>query len=99
MVIKLLEKKLSDNIIMSVPWFRQMSIWKEVSKGVVVLKIPFHTIPVSDLKVESWQFYSSGNELHIRLEREEEGCLLTKMLEEKRINYDRFAMYPGERLR
>ena len=83
---------------MSVPWFRQMSIWKEVSKGVVVLKIPFHTIPVSELKVESWKFYSSGNELHIRLEREEGECPIEKLLEEKRNEY-RFAVYPGERLR
>ena len=80
-------------------WFRQMNVWKEVSKGVVVLKIPFYTIPVADLKVESWQFYSSGNELHLRLEREEKGCLLTQALDEKRINYDRFMVYPGERLR
>jgi len=96
--LKLLEKKLSDNIIMSV-WFRQQSIWKEVSKGQVLLKIPFHNISVSDLKVESWQFYSSGNELHLRLERKEERCIVEKMLEEKRNNYDRFLAYPGERLK
>ena len=80
-------------------WFRQQSIWKEVSKGQVLLKIPFLTIPVSDLKVESWQFYSSGNELHVLLQREEKGCLVTQALEEKRKNYDRFLIYPGERLR
>jgi len=80
-------------------WFRQQSIWKEVNKGQVLLRIPFYTIPVSDLKVESWQFYSSGNELHLRLERKEERCIVEKMLEEKRNNYDRFLAYPGERLK
>jgi len=80
-------------------WFRQQSIWKEVSKGQVLLRIPFYTIPVSDLKVESWQFYSSGNELHLKLERKEERCIVEKMLEEKRNNYDRFLAYPGERLK
>lgn len=84
---------------MSAPWHRTFNIVKEVSKGQVLLRIPFYTIPVSDLKVESWQFYSSGNELHLRLERKEERCLLEKLLEEKRNNYERFAVYPGERLR
>jgi len=79
------------------PWHRTFSIVKEVSKGQVLLRIPFYTIPVQDLKVESWQFYSLGNELHLRLHREQERCLLTKMLEEKRIAYQ-FAVYPGERL-
>ena len=94
----MLEKKLSDNIIMSV-WFRQQSIWKEVSKGQVLLKIPFLTIPVSDLSVQSWYFTKEGNELQIRLERKEERCIVEKMLEEKRNNYDRFLAYPGERLK
>jgi len=72
---------------------------KEVSKGQVLLRIPFYTIPVQDLKVESWHFTKEGNELHIKLEREQERCLLEKMLEEKQINYDRFLAYPGERLK
>jgi hypothetical protein len=78
------------------PWHRTFNIVKEVSKGQVLLRIPFYTIPVQDLKVESWHFTKKGNELLIRLEREEKGCLLEKMLEEKRIAYQ-FAVYPGER--
>ena len=84
---------------MSVPWSRSMSVVKEVSRGQVLLKIPFHTIPVLDLKMESWQFHSSGNLLHVLLQREEKGCLVTQALEEKRKNYDRFLIYPGERLK
>lgn len=86
-------------IIMSIPWSRSMSVVKEVSRGHVLLKIPFHTIPVQDLKMESWQFYSSGNLLHVLLQREEKGCLFTQALEEKRKNFDCFLVYPGERLK
>jgi hypothetical protein len=72
---------------------------KEVSKGSVRLTIPFTTIPVEDLKVISWSINKGGNEMLILLEKEEKECPIEKILEEKRINYDRFLAYPGERLR
>ena len=76
-----------------------MSVVKEVFRGHVLLKIPFHTIPVQDLKMESWQFFKEGNILHVLLQREGDDCVVTKMLEEKRKNYDQFLAYPGERLK
>jgi len=62
-----------------------------------LLRIPFTTIPVGDLKVESWNIMP-GNELHILLQKKEKECPIEKILEEKRESY-RFAVYPGERLR
>jgi hypothetical protein len=82
-----------------VPWSRTFSITKEVFLGHVLLKIPFYTIPVQDLKMESWQFHKEGNTIHILLQRDGDHCLATKMLEEKRKNYDQFLAYPGERWR
>jgi hypothetical protein len=84
---------------MFAPWYRTFSIHKEVSRGYVLLKIPFYTLQVSDLKVESWKIMPLGNELHILLQKEEKECPIEKILEEKRINYDRFLAYPGERLK
>lgn len=81
------------------PWYRSMSIVKEVSKGQVILKIPFYTIPVKELKVESWYYCSISNEMRITLHREEPECPIQKILDEKRQNYDKFLAYPGERLR
>ena len=83
---------------MFVPWYRTFSIHKEVSRGYVLLRIPFTTIPVGDLKVESWKIMP-GNELHVLLQKVEKECPIEKILEEKRINYDRFLAYPGERLK
>ena len=82
-----------------VPWSRSMSVVKEVFLGHVLLKIPFYTIPVSDLKMESWQFNRQDNTLHILLQRDDKEIKLPLMLEEKRNNYDQFLAYPGERLR
>jgi hypothetical protein len=76
-----------------------MSVVKEVFRGHVLLKIPFYTIPVQDLRMESWQTYKEGNIMHILLQRDSDDCVVSKMLEEKRVNYDRFLTYPGERLR
>ena len=81
------------------PWYRSMSIVKEVSRGQVILKIPFYTIPVKELKVESWYYCSISNEMRILLQREEIECPIQKILDEKRQNYDKFLTYPGERLR
>jgi hypothetical protein len=83
---------------MYTPWMRTFSITKEVFRSHVLLKIPFQTIPVQDLRVESWQAYKEGNIMHILLQREGDDCLVTKMLKDKREDY-RFAVYPGERLR
>lgn len=79
------------------PWYRTFSIHKEVSRSYVLLRIPFTTIPVSDLKVESWKIMP-GNELHVLLQKVEKECPIQKILDEKRESY-RFAVYPGERLR
>ncbi len=77
-------------------WYRTFSIHKEVSKGYVLLNIPFYTIPVNSLSVESWCFnLKKGNELQILLKRIEVQCPIEKILEEKRNN---FAVYPGEKL-
>lgn len=83
---------------MYTPWSRTFSITKEVFRAHVLLKIPFQTIPVQDLRVESWQAYKEGNIMHILLQRDSDDCLVTKMLKDKREDY-RFAVYPGERLR
>ena len=82
-----------------VPWSRSMSIVKEVFLGHVLLKIPFYTIPVQDLKMESWQFHKEGNTLHILLQRDDKEIKPPLMLVEKRENFDRFSVYPGERWR
>jgi len=84
---------------MYTPWLRTFSITKEVFRAHVLLKIPFQTIPVQDLKMESWQFFKRDNTMHILLQREGDDCVVTKMLEEKRKNYDQFLAYPGEKLR
>jgi len=93
---------------MYTPWMRTFSITKEVFRSHVLLKIPFQTIPVQDLKMESWQFFKVNNTMHILLQRDGDDCLVTKMLEsrrdcasleEKRKNYDQFLAYPGEKLK
>lgn len=81
------------------PWIRNFNITKEVFLGHVLLKIPFYTIPVSDLKMESWQFNRQDNTLHILLQRDDKETKLPLMLEEKRDNFDRFLAYPGERMK
>jgi hypothetical protein len=80
-------------------WYRTINVVKEVSRGQVILKIPFFIIPVKELKVESWYYCSDGNEMIITLHREEPECPIQKILDEKRQNYDKFLAYPGERLR
>ena len=84
---------------MSAPWLRTFSITKEVFRSHVLLKIPFYTIPVQDLRMESWQTYKEGNIMHILLQRDSDDCVVSKMLEEKRRNYDQFLAYPGEKLK
>ena len=84
---------------MSVAWHRTFNIVKEVRKGSVLLTIPFTTLLVQDLTVESWSINKGGNEMIILLQKEEKECIIEKMLEEKRNNYERFAVYPGERLK
>jgi len=79
-------------------WQRTFSIRKEVSKGSVILRIPFVSLVVSDLSVDSWSINKPGNEMVIMLQKIERECLAEKMLEEKRNNFEKFAVYPGERL-
>ena len=79
-------------------WYRSINIIKEVSKRYVLLKIPLYSIPVKSISVESWKFSERGNEIHILLKREEVQCPIEKILEEKRNNFERFAVYPGEKL-
>jgi hypothetical protein len=80
-------------------WYRSFNIHKEVTKTSVLLRIPFHTLQASDLTLQSWYFTKEGNEMHLLLDRVKNECPIEKLLEEKRNNYSRYAMYPGERLR
>lgn len=75
-------------------WNRTLSIVKEVSKGQVKLTIPFISIPVKQLTVESWSIHVTDNTLQILLHREEPP-LIRQELKEKRGNWDH-RMYPGE---
>jgi hypothetical protein len=72
---------------------RTLEIIKEVSRRYVVLKIPFPSMAVKDLTVESWT--KKGNELHLLLSREVPAEVVPPTLIEKRINWE--ARYPGER--
>jgi hypothetical protein len=71
-------------------WSRTFSIVKEVSKGQVLLRIPFPTILVKELKVESWTFHPAGNELHLLLKREK------GILDLEKPPFESYAVYPGE---
>lgn len=72
---------------------RTLEVIKEVSRRYVVLKIPFPSMAVKDLTVESWT--KKGNELHLLLSREVPAEVVPPTLIEKRINWE--ARYPGER--
>lgn len=70
---------------------RTLEVIKEVSRRYVVLKIPFPSMAVKDLTVESWT--KKGNELHLLLSREVPAETPPTLIEKG--NWE--ARYPGER--